>query len=45
MSSVPKYIRLANELEKQINDGFFKADEKLLSENELCKMYNISRMV
>lgn len=43
-SSAPKYIRLANELEKQIKDGFFKADEKLLSENELCKMYNISRI-
>ena len=44
MPETPKYIRLANELEKQINDGFFKADEKLLSENELCKMYNISRI-
>lgn len=42
--TTPKYIQLADRLEEQIKDGIFKADEKLLSENELCRMYGISRI-
>lgn len=35
-SATPKYIQLAEELEQQIHQGIFKADERLYSENELC---------
>ena len=43
-SATPKYIQLAEELEQQINKGIIKADERLYSENELCKKYDVSRI-
>ena len=38
-----RYSRLANILREQIMSGFIKPGEYLLSENELCKYYGISR--
>lgn len=43
-SATPKYIQLADELERQIHEGIFKADERLYSENELCRKYDVSRI-
>lgn len=43
-SATPKYIQLAQSLEEQINSGAFKADERLYSESELCKKYDVSRI-
>jgi len=43
-SSKPKYIQLAEALEKQILSGEFKAGDKLYSENELCQKFNVSRI-
>lgn len=38
-----RYSRLANIMREQIMSGFIKPGEYLLSENELCKYYGISR--
>lgn len=38
-----RYSRLANTLREQILSGFIKPGEFLMSENELCKYYGISR--
>ncbi len=38
------YERIQNDLIEKINSGFFIAGDKLPSENELCKIYNVSRI-
>ncbi|MCQ6557226.1 extracellular solute-binding protein [Paenibacillus mendelii] len=38
-----RYLKLANILREQIHSGFIKPGEFLLSENELCKHYGMSR--
>ncbi|MBW7453988.1 extracellular solute-binding protein [Paenibacillus sepulcri] len=38
-----RYLTLANILREQIHSGFIKPGEFLLSENELCKHYGMSR--
>ena len=43
-SEIPLYRQLAEELEKSINNGFYREKEKLPSENNLCKIYNVSRI-
>ena len=43
-SSVPLYIQLAAELEEAIYNKEYKDGEKLLSENQLCKQYSVSRI-
>jgi len=43
-SATPKYIQLAENLEELISKGEIKADERLYSENELCKKYDVSRI-
>ncbi len=41
--SVPKYFQLKSQLLKLIINGYFKANEKVFSDNELMKIFNISR--
>lgn len=38
-----RYLQLANILREQILSGYIKPGEYLLSENELCKYYDLSR--
>ncbi|MBA4542200.1 MULTISPECIES: extracellular solute-binding protein [Thermoactinomyces] len=38
-----RYLKLANILREQILSGYIKPGEFLLSENELCKFYGLSR--
>lgn len=38
-----RYLKLANILREQILSGFIKPGEYLMSENELCRYYGISR--
>jgi GntR family transcriptional regulator len=42
--SIPLYVQLAAVLREQIQRGDFKPDEKIPSENELNRIYGISRM-
>lgn len=39
-----KYEAIANDLEKKITDGVYKADDKLPQEKELCQIYDTSRI-
>jgi len=43
-SSVPLYLQLAADLEEAIYNKEYNDGEKLPSENQLCKMYNVSRI-
>lgn len=43
-SSTPLYIQLAEKLEKEILDKKYADGEKLPSENQMCKLYNVSRI-
>ncbi len=43
-SSVPLYLQLAADLEEAIYNKEYSDGEKLPSENQLCKMYNVSRI-
>jgi len=43
-SEIPLYRQLAEKLEKSINSGFYLEKEKLPSENNLCKIYDVSRI-
>lgn len=43
-SSVPLYIQLSADLEESIYNKKYRDGEKLPSENQLCKMYNLSRI-
>ncbi len=38
-----KYITIYNDLAEQIKNGYYKTNDLLPSENELMKMYNVSR--
>jgi len=42
--STPLYIQLGSVLEQAIVNGQYKPGDKLPSENELCKMYGVSRI-
>ncbi|WP_420123442.1 GntR family transcriptional regulator, partial [Nakamurella sp.] len=42
--STPLYVQLADVLRKQIERGVWQPDQKIPSENELNRMYGISRM-
>ena len=39
-----KYEVIANDIQSKILSGFYKPDEKLPQEFELCKQYNASRI-
>ncbi|MBQ6896322.1 MAG: GntR family transcriptional regulator [Oscillospiraceae bacterium] len=43
-SSIPLYIQLSGILEEAIYNKDYKDGEKLPSENQLCKQYNVSRI-
>jgi len=43
-SEIPLYRQLAERLEKSINSGFYLEKEKLPSENNMCKIYEVSRI-
>ncbi len=43
-SSVPIYVQLGNLISQKIEDGTYKAGDKLPSENELCSTHGISRI-
>ncbi len=38
----PRYIKIVNEIQNKINSGSFKVDQRVPSENEIKKMYNVS---
>lgn len=40
----PRHTQISNWLRKQIEEGIYKADEKLPSENELCQKFDVSRV-
>lgn len=42
-SEIPVYKQLSTVIEQMIFSGKYKAGDKLLSENEICKKYNVSR--
>jgi GntR family transcriptional regulator len=42
-SQIPYYLQVRENLLKKIDDGVFKPEEKIPSEEELCKYYNVSR--
>lgn len=44
ISSEPIYKQLADVIEQKIFDGDLKPGDKLPSENEMCKEYNVSRI-
>lgn len=44
ISGEPIYKQLADELESKIINGDIKPGKKLPSENELCELYNVSRI-
>ena len=41
--TIPQYRRLYEVLRKHINDGVYKEDDLLPSENELCQLYGMTR--
>lgn len=41
---MPKYISIANELRRQINDGEYLANQQLPLEKELCDIFSVSKM-
>ena len=43
MKSIPQYRRLYETLRKHIIDGVYKEGDLLPSENELCRLYGITR--
>lgn len=43
-SAIPLYVQLADILRTKIQDGEWEPDEKIPSENELNRMYGLSRM-
>ena len=43
-STIPIYIQLRDILAQQISEGKFSPGDKITSENELCKQYQISRV-
>ena len=43
-SSLPLYIQLTNQLREEIRNGTYKSDQRIPTEQELCKMYQVSRI-
>ncbi|MEA5012412.1 MAG: GntR family transcriptional regulator [Angelakisella sp.] len=43
-AATPLYLQLQEQLEKAISEGVYKPGDKLPSENEMCKQYNVSRI-
>ena len=43
-SFIPLYQQLYNNIKKQITTGIYKPGDKLPSEGDLCKEFNISRI-
>lgn len=41
---IPRHIQISQWLRKQIENGVFKAEDKLPSENELAKKFDVSRV-
>ncbi len=41
---IPRHTQISNWLRTQIDEGAFKPDDKLPSENELAKKFNVSRV-
>lgn len=41
---IPRHKQITQWLRNQINEGHYKADEKLPSENELCQKFDVSRV-
>ncbi len=41
---IPRHKQISKWLRQQIEDGTFKVDEKLPSENELCQKFDVSRV-
>lgn len=41
---IPRHAQISQWLRQQIEEGVFKTDEKLPSENELCKNFDVSRV-
>ncbi|WP_264229973.1 GntR family transcriptional regulator [Acholeplasma laidlawii] len=44
MSNVPIYIKIQNDLKKEMDDGILKNGDLVPSENELKDKYNVTRM-
>lgn len=44
MSNVPIYIKIQNDLKKELDDGILKNGDLVPSENELKDKYNVTRM-
>ncbi|MEL7833771.1 GntR family transcriptional regulator [Fodinibius sp. Rm-B-1B1-1] len=40
----PRHVQISNWLRKQLENGVYKADEKLPSENQLCEKFDVSRV-
>lgn len=43
-NSLPLYVKLTNQLRKDIENGNYQKGEKIPTEQELCKIYNVSRI-
>lgn len=41
---IPRHTQISQWLRKQIEEGTFKVDEKLPSENQLCQKFDVSRV-
>ena len=42
--AVPVYLKIADDIRKQITYGLLNANDPLSSEKELCSKYGVSRM-
>jgi len=42
-SQIPFYLQVRDDILKKIEDGIFKNEEKIPSEEELCSIYDVSR--
>jgi len=43
-NSLPLYIQLTNQLREEIQNGTYKSDQRIPTEQELCRMHHISRI-
>jgi len=43
-TQIPKYVQIANRLRKKIEEMYKEGQEKFLSDDELIKMFDVSRM-
>ena len=44
-NSIPLYLQLKNTIKDLINSGEIQKGDRIPSEFELCKKYNVSRML